>query len=114
MEHLSRHTTRDVQHLLVVTDPTLRGVVAAERISKMRDELEINIENTYLILNRVIGEPPQPLLEKIKQLNVQYLGMIPSDDDLLAFEFEGKPLVKLGDDSPVYQTVAKMMGQILG
>ncbi|MFN2146656.1 MAG: AAA family ATPase [Anaerolineales bacterium] len=113
MEHLSRRTTRDVQHLLIVTDPTMRGLVAAERIVKMQDELDINIENSYLILNRVVGDPPQPLLEKIGQLGVQYLGTIPSDNDLLTFEFEGKPLIALGDDSPVYQAISKMMDQIL-
>ena len=114
MEHLSRRTTRDVQHLLIVTDPTLRGLVAAERISKMQDELEINIENIYLILNRVVGEPPKPLIDKINQIDLNYLGFIPSDDDLLDFEFEGKPLINLGDQSPVYQAVTQMMDQILG
>jgi CO dehydrogenase maturation factor len=113
MEHLSRRTTRDVQHLLIVTDPTLRGVVAAERISRMQSELEINIENSYLILNRVIGDPPQPLLEKINQMPVTYLGAVPADNALMAFEFEGKPLVALGDSSPVYQSVARMLEQIL-
>ena len=112
MEHLSRRTTRDVQHLLIVTDPTLRGLVAAERIIKMQSELDIHIENSYLILNRVVNETPAPLLEKIEQLGVQFLGTIPSDDDLLAFEFEGKPLIALGDDSPVYQAISHMMDQI--
>jgi hypothetical protein len=31
MEHLSRRTTRDVQHLFIVTDPTQRGIPALER-----------------------------------------------------------------------------------
>ena len=53
MEHLSRRTTRDVQHLLVVSDPTQRGIVAAERIAGFRNELDIRIENTYLVLNRL-------------------------------------------------------------
>jgi CO dehydrogenase maturation factor len=113
MEHLSRRTARDVQHLLIVTDPTLRGLVAAERIIKIQEELDINIENSYLILNRVVGETPAPLLERIEALDVKFLGTIPSDDDLLAFEFEGKPLIALGDDSPVYQAVSRMMDQIL-
>lgn len=113
MEHLSRRTTRDVQHLLIVTDPTLRGLVAAERIIQMQSELDINIENSYLILNRVAGDPPEILLEKISQLDVTYLGAIPSDEDLMTFEFEGKPLVELGDESPVYQAVAGMMEKIL-
>ena len=113
MEHLSRRTTRDVQHLLVVTDPTLRGLVAAERIIEMQKELSINIEKTYLILNRIVGEPPVQLIEKIRQLDVIFLGSIPSDNELMAFEFEGKPLVNLGDESPVYQAVSKMMQSIL-
>ncbi len=53
MEHLSRRTTRDVQHLLVVSDPSQRGIVAAERIAGFRNELDIRIENTYLVLNRM-------------------------------------------------------------
>ena len=113
MEHLSRRTTRDVQHLLIVTDPTLRGLVAAERIIEMHTRLNINIENAYLILNRVIGEPPEVLINKINKLNVTYLGAVPADEELMTFEFEGKPLVNLGDESPVYKAVAEMMDRIL-
>src|SRR3970040_737160 len=55
MEHLSRRTTRDVDHLLVVSDPTQRGIVAAERIAALRNELDINVENAYLIVKRREG-----------------------------------------------------------
>ena len=113
MEHLSRRTTRDVQHLLIVTDPTLRGIVAAERILEMQKELSINIENSYLILNRTPEQLPKPILDKIKQINAKFLGVIPADETLMEFEFEGKPLVDLGDTSPVYQAVASMMQTIL-
>jgi CO dehydrogenase maturation factor len=113
MEHLSRRTTRDVDHLFVVTDPTLRGLVAAERIAALRHELNINIENAYLILNRISGETPKPLLDKIEQIDLEYLGTIPSDETLISFEFEGKPLVQLGDESPVYQAVEGMMAKVL-
>ena len=70
MEHLSRRTTRDVEHLLIVTDPTQRGIVAAERIAGLRNELEVNIENAYLILNRLPAEVPQPLLDRIDALDI--------------------------------------------
>jgi len=114
MEHLSRRTTRDVQHLLIVSDATQRGLVAAQRIGDIQKELEINIENAYLIVNRVPGGELHPELKKfVDGLGVQLLGVIPADDDLAAFEFSGKPLVDLGDDSPVYQAVAEMMVDIL-
>jgi hypothetical protein len=40
-------------------------------------------------------------------------GVIPVDNDLAAFEFSGRPLVDLGDESPVYQALAGMMASIL-
>lgn len=113
MEHLSRRTTRDVQHLLVVSDPTQRGLVAAQRIAGFRDELDIQIENAYLILNRVNGPLPGELEEFIEMMDLPLLGVVPADQELASFEFSGRPLVELGDDSPVYQTVAEMMKEIL-
>jgi CO dehydrogenase maturation factor len=112
MEHLSRRTTRDVQHLIIVTDPTQRGLLTAERIATMRHELEIGIGETHLIVNRLNGEMPEPLQERIKQMQVALLGTVPADRELAEFEFTGKPLVELGDESPVYAAVAEMMGRL--
>jgi CO dehydrogenase maturation factor len=113
MEHLSRRTTRDVQHLFIVSDPTQRGLVAAQRIADMREELDINIENAYLIVNRLSGEMHPELKAFTGKMNVPLLGTIPADDALAEFEFSGKPLVELGDESPVYQAVEGMMRQVL-
>jgi len=113
MEHLSRRTTRDVQHLFIVSDPTQRGLVAAQRIADMRKELDINIENAYLIINRLRGDIHPELKTFAAKLDVAILGTIPADEDLAEFEFSGKPLVELGDESPVYQSVAEMMRSIL-
>jgi CO dehydrogenase maturation factor len=113
MEHLSRRTTRDVDHLLVVTDPTQRGLVAAERIAGFCHELDIRIENAYLVLNRLNGAMPGPLKERVDQMELPLLGVIPADNELVEFEFSGRPLVELGDESPVYQAIAEMMKKIL-
>ncbi|MDX1612993.1 MAG: AAA family ATPase [Candidatus Promineifilaceae bacterium] len=113
MEHLSRRTTRDVQHLLVVSDPTQRGLVAAERIDALRADLGIDIENAYLILNRLNGPMPAPLRERIAQLDLPLLGVVPADDELMTFEFSGRPLVSLSPNSPVYLAVAEMMKKII-
>jgi len=113
MEHLSRRTTRDVQHLLIVSDPTQRGIVAAERIAGFRNELDIRIEHAYLIMNRLQGSLPSALKTEIDKLDIPLLGTVPSDEELSKFEFSGVPLVELGDASPVYQAVAGMMQEIL-
>jgi CO dehydrogenase maturation factor len=114
MEHLSRRTTRDVQVLLVVSDPTQRGIVAAERIAAFRHELDINIEQAYLILNNLAGDSiPAPLQARIDALDLPLLGVVPGDAELAEFEFSGRPLVDLGDESPVYQAVAHLMKDIV-
>jgi len=114
MEHLSRRTTRDVQHMLVVSDPTLRGIVAAERIAGFRDELDIHIQNCYLIINRLNGAMPVELKQRIEAIGIPLIGVIPASSELSEYEFSGRPLVGLGDQSPVYLAVAGMMGSILG
>lgn len=113
MEHLSRRTTRDVQHLLIISDPTLRGLVAAERIAELSRDLDINIENAYLVINRLSGSLPPALEERIQTLGIPLLGVVPPDDAMTDFEFTGRPLIELGETSPVYREVAKMMGKIL-
>jgi len=114
MEHLSRRTTRDVQHLLIVSDPTQRGIVAAGRISGFRHELDIKIENAHLIINRLPnGEMPPALQKTIDALDVPLLGTIPETRDITEFEYSGRPLVEMDDDSLVYQTVAAMLEKIL-
>lgn len=113
MEHLSRRTTRDVDHLLIVSDPTQRGIVAAERIAEFRKELDISIRNAYLILNRVNGEIPSMLQERIDAMDIPLLGIIPADRELSEFEFSGRPLVELGEESPIFQAVAAILKEIL-
>jgi CO dehydrogenase maturation factor len=115
MEHLSRRTTRDVQHLIIVSDPTQRGIIAASRIAEISKELDIHIENSYLIINRLAGDILPPALDAYitANLDVPLLGTIPSDSTLMDFEYSGRPLVELGDQSPVYQSVAHMLDQIL-
>ncbi|HUV28830.1 MAG TPA: hypothetical protein VMW34_15825, partial [Anaerolineales bacterium] len=102
----------DVDHMLIVTDPTQRGLVAAKRIAELRTELDIRVENAYLIVNRLTGDMPPALENAIQQLPIPLLGVVPSDSDLMDFEFSGRPLVDLGDDSPVFRSVAEMMEQI--
>lgn len=114
MEHLSRRTTRDVQALLVVSNPSQRGIVAAERIAAFRHSLDINIDQTYLVLNGLQGETiPGPLQERIDALDIPLLGTIPYDDTLTAFEFSGTSLLELDREAPVSQAVAALMQKIL-
>lgn len=114
MEHLSRRTTRDVQHLLVLSDPTPRGLMAAQRIVELSRELEIHVEHTWLVLNRAPqGELSSLLRQGVEQSGAPLLGTIPPDDHLMALESQGRPLIEVSDDSLAYQAVATMLERIV-
>jgi hypothetical protein len=61
----------------------------------------------------VNGPLPAELEEFIDQMDIPLLGVVPADAELASFEFSGRPLVELGDNSPVYRRVAEMMNEIL-
>jgi CO dehydrogenase maturation factor len=113
MEHLSRRTTRDVDHLIVVSEPTYRSTIVAERIANLRSELDINIDKTWFVFNRVSGEVPGSLLEIIHKLDVQLLGAVPADPAVANLEVMGRPAIEIGTGSPTYQAVAAMMEKII-
>jgi len=56
---------------------------------------------------------PADLRTFVEKMDVPLLGTIPADSELTTFEFSGKPLVDLPEESPVYQSVAGMMEKIL-
>jgi CO dehydrogenase maturation factor len=118
MEHLSRRTTKDVDLLFVVTDPTIRGIKAAEGILELASSLNINIKRIALVVNRVVGdELPKPLLDAIEGMGIELAGMIPADPNVNELDAWGRPLIELSSDSPaavsIWQIVENYVGKEL-
>jgi CO dehydrogenase maturation factor len=125
MEHLSRRTTRDVDVLLLVTDPTQRGLITAKRMQEMVPELEIGVGHVYLILNRLrgtgskgagrdgAGPVPSPLAKAIEEADLELIGTLPEESAMPEFEFTGRPLVELPRDTELYQAVRSVADEIL-
>ncbi len=115
MEHLSRRTTKDVDLLLVITDPTIRGVKAAEGIVALAGELDINVKRIVLVVNRVVGdELPQPLQDAIEGMEVELAARIPDDPNVYRLDAWGKPLVELSQDSPAAVVVRSIAEKYVG
>ncbi len=112
MEHLSRRTTRDVDVLLLVTDPTLRGLITAQHMRDMVPELHIRVGRVYLVVNRVSGELPAPLAEAVARAGLELLGTLPDDPVMAEFELSGRPLLELPASSALVaaaETIAKRL-----
>ncbi len=115
LEHLSRRTTRDVDVLLVVSDPTLRGIIAAGRVVELIDELKTAIGAHYLLVNRVPGAAlPPKLMDAIAEHKLNLAGLIPLDPGVAELDAEGTPLVKLPANAPVRRTLEAILASLNG
>jgi len=124
MEHLSRRTTRDVDVLLLVTDPTQRGLITAKRMQDMVPELEIGVDRVYLVLNRLrslgnrgaehqgMNGLPEPLARAIKEAELKLIGTLPEEPSIAEFEFTGRPLVELPADTDLYKAVREIADEM--
>lgn len=113
LEHISRRTTKDVDLLLVVTDPTMRGVTAAGRVAALVAELGTRVAAARLVLNRVAGDLPGGLAEAIAATGLEVAALIPADPLINDFDATGRPLVELPDDDPTVAIVRDLVDELV-
>jgi len=113
MEHISRQTTRDVDILFIISDPTQRGLAAVEHIVRLIRELGTRIGKAYLVINNVVGELPEVLRQRAESLGIPLLGTLPHDPAVSECDLVGKPLVELDDSSLIYPAVKALLAKVL-
>ncbi len=113
MEHLSRRMTQKIDCLLIVSDPSARGIQTAGRISRLLSELDTRVGKKLLVLNRVKGFIPDILEKIIKEQGLNHFFSIPEDNALLRMDQSGKPIWKIPEDSPALRAVHRMTSQLM-
>jgi CO dehydrogenase maturation factor len=108
MEHISRQTTRDVDILLIVSDPSIRGITAAERMKDLIGELRSRVGRIGLVVNRVRGGMPPQIVKAVEATGIDLITAISEDTNVLDLEINGKPLIDLPSGSPLRSGVEDM------
>jgi CO dehydrogenase maturation factor len=112
MEHISRQTTRDVNILLLTSDPTIRGISAAARMKDLIGELRTHVERIALVVNRVGDGLPPEIEQAIKEAELELIGVLPEDPGMMKLEVRGAPLTDLPLESPLRQGVLAIAGKL--
>ena len=117
MEHLSRMNLRAIDILLVISDPSARGILTAKRISELTKPLAIEIKEKHLIVNRAPNPVPEALLAKIKETvdntDLPLAGILPSSDQLIAQELSGKSYLNLQDGDDIIRQAYGIFSKII-
>jgi len=108
MEHISRQTTRDVDILLLVSDPSIRGITAAARTKELIAEMRSHVERVGLVVNRVRNAIPPQIVQAVDAAELDIIAAINEDVNMLDMEANGRPLIDLPENSPLRRGVAEL------
>lgn len=114
MEHFSRLTQKDVDLLILVSDPSRRGMTAACRIAALVRALPIRVGQTVLAINQVTTVPGGWPREVVEAFGEERIVTLPSDPLLAQFDLEGRPTVALPSDSSMVVAAYALFAKFLG
>lgn len=109
MEHLSRRTTQNIDYMLIVSDPIIRGIKTAGKISRLVKDLETRVKEKYLILNKVKKSINPSVLESIKSEDLKLIGTVNEDDKIMEMDSRGEPLWNISKDTQAYQSIGEIL-----
>lgn len=112
MEHLSRRITQNIDYLLIVSDPSVRGIRAAGKISRLIKELETRVGEKHLILNRIKDSLPPQVIKSIEDEGLKLFSSIPEDENLSKLDQNGEPSFQIMADSPAYQAISQLLKKL--
>jgi CO dehydrogenase maturation factor len=111
MEHISRQTTQNVDFLIIVSDPTMRGITAAARVKDLIKEMRTKVGKVFLVVNRVRDGLPPEIGKALEDFGLQLIATIPEDPNLPDLEIKGKPIIELPLDSPLRVGVQEIVSK---
>jgi CO dehydrogenase maturation factor len=109
MEHLSRRTTHSVNLLMIISDPTVRGIKTAKRITDLVHELNLEVDKSMLVINRIAGGERPELQKLAEELELDVAGFVPQDNAIFKNDLEGKSVLALPPDAPAVQAVFSIL-----
>jgi CO dehydrogenase maturation factor len=109
LEQINRQVTRHLDTLMIISDPTSRGIETAAVIKDMVErEKIIECEKMGIVFNRVSGNE-ELLAGAAARIGVEVLGFVPHDEEIAARDLIGKPITELPADSPGRAAVLKIV-----
>jgi CO dehydrogenase maturation factor len=112
MEHFSRLTTKNIDLLFVVSDPSRRGMLSARRICELIDELGISVGRKFLMINRYREGLTRLISQQIEGLRPESVATIPEDNLICQYDLQGRPTIELPTESVALQAANRVFARL--
>lgn len=111
IEQISRRVMKIVDHLILVSDTSAKGLNIAKTIKKVaRDNKTVDYKSTGLLLNRVREKEEVDTI--MNQMDLDLLGWIPEDELVREYDFKGKPYIDFPETSPANGIILNILESI--
>jgi CO dehydrogenase maturation factor len=98
IEQINRRVMKNVDHLVIVSDTSAKGINVARTISTVvRENHAVGYRTMGLVLNRVRNEDEVDAISK--HIDVNIYGFIPEDETIRQYDFLGRPLLSVPEES---------------
>ena len=116
LEHISRRTSRDVDTMILVADPTLKAMDTLRHVIEIAEDLNNKVSRKLLLLNRV----PAGLEDRVRRAafdrldpdQFEAIGLIPQDDSIFEAELEGNNLLEIDPSIPAYRSFQQFIASL--
>ncbi len=96
MEHLSRLNLLEMEHLVIVSDASFRGILTIGRIADLIKALNIKVDNLWMIVNRCPENLPEELRKFAQEIaekhSLKLLAFLSEDPKVLEYEAKKIPV----------------------
>jgi CO dehydrogenase maturation factor len=104
-EQVHRRVVNGVDHLIIVTDTSMRGVHAAGSVAEaVRGDPDLEVGQMGLVINRSRGDDGR-IVDQARRKDLAVLGSVPQDDAVAEYDALGKAITGLPSDSPSVMAV---------
>lgn len=113
MEHLSRLNLREIDVLISVSDPGLRGIMTAKRIADLTAHLDVRVGKKVLIVNRTPDGLDPVLREEINKSGLVLGGTIRQDTLIAAYELKKLSFLDLPAESAAVRDAQAIFDRLI-
>ena len=108
VEQINRRVMKQVDHLILVSDTSVKGINVVNTIAGVADQNRaVDFKSMGLVLNRI--RDAGNVDEIRKRTSLEVYGWIADDDLIRDYDFRGKALTAIPEDSPALQVVSSIL-----
>ncbi len=107
VEHLGRGTTRTVEILLTVVEPSLKSVETTKHIKKLASDL--GIKKVLAVINKVKSAEEEKLIsDSLQKVGVPLIYKIPYDEAMMKADLEGVSIFDLKEGNQMFKRMEEL------